>query len=166
MSLRSDWESELETPQLLEIALIDRYKSAYETLPLAEWDAAIYIFGYVAEMILKTAYFRVVGNSLAAPVKPMLSPARSRGEELIPGVNHDSYHSLRFWSELLRAERSDQGRGLLTDTENSLIEHTNNLYDKWMVEMRYHPNKATEADALEVAEAVQWLFNNRIELGA
>ena len=166
MSLRSDWDSELETPQLLEVALIDRYEAAYEILPLAEWDATIYLFGYVAEMILKTAYFRVIGNSLADLVKPMLVPARNNGAALIPGISYESYHSLRFWSELLRAERNIQGRGLPAATENILIQYTNLLYDKWMVEMRYHPNKANEADAREVAEAVQWLFDNRIDLGA
>ncbi len=34
-----------------------------------------------------------------------------------------------------------------------------------MVEMRYHPNRATEADAKKVAEAAKWLFDNRADLG-
>ena len=31
--------------------------------------------------------------------------------------------------------------------------------------MRYHPNRAVWADAFDVAEATEWLFNNRAELG-
>ena len=34
-----------------------------------------------------------------------------------------------------------------------------------MVEMRYHPNRATEAEAKEVADAAKGLVDNRADLG-
>ena len=165
MSLRLEWEAETETPQLLELALIDRFNSANTLLAQSEWDAAIYLYGYVAEMVLKTAYFRIVGNNPADPVSAMLRPARNAGNRLIPGIADESYHSLRFWSELLRAEWQQQNRPLAAITEMYLIEYSRVLYLNWMVEMRYHPNRADRHEAGDVAEAADWLFNNRAEIG-
>ncbi|MBC7805940.1 MAG: hypothetical protein H7145_07295 [Akkermansiaceae bacterium] len=165
MSLRMEWEGEAETPQLLERALIDRFRSANELLAQGEWDVAIYQYGYVAEMVLKTAYFRVIGNNPADPVAAMLRPARNAGNRLSLGIPDENYHSLRFWSELLRAERRQQNRPLPSVIEMYLIAYTRDLYLNWMVEMRYHPNRATRPEAVDVAEAADWLFNNRAELG-
>jgi hypothetical protein len=116
-------------------------------------------------MVLKTAFFRVQGNNLAGDVATMLSASRRAGAQLIPLIPHESYHSLRFWSELLLATRRQQGRALSVGTELELQYYNRILYMNWMVEMRYHPNRANETEALEVAEAATWLFNNRSELG-
>ena len=116
-------------------------------------------------MALKTAYFRVVGNNAADPVGPMLRPARNAGRLLLPGVSDENYHGLLFWSELLRAKRHEQSRPMGPDMEATLGGYTRVLSLNWMVEMRYHPNRADRADALEVAEAATWIFNNRVDLG-
>ena len=166
MPLRLEWDQEPETPQVVELALIDRYASAQQLMLVEEWDAAIYIFGYVAEMVLKTAYFRVRGNNPSDTVALMLSPAKTRGQQIIPDIAHENYHSLDFWSALLRAERTQQQRPLLPAVEAQLISFTQTLYQNWMVEMRYHPNRASEANAQLVADAAEWLFSIRVELGA
>ncbi|GAB4459957.1 MAG: hypothetical protein OHK0029_23200 [Armatimonadaceae bacterium] len=165
MSLRVEWEGETETPQLLERALVDRFSAANALLAHGQWDTAIYLFGYVVEMVLKTAYFRAIRNSLFAPVGAMLRPARNAGNRLIPGIPDENYHSLRFWSELLRAERRQQNRVLHPVTEMWLAEYTRVLYQNWMVEMRYHPNRADRRTAVDVAEAATWFFDHRAELG-
>jgi hypothetical protein len=95
----------------------------------------------------------------------MLRPARNAGNRLIPGVADENYHSLRFWSELLLAERQQQNRPLNADIEMHLVESSRILSLNWMVEMRYHPNRANRTEAIEVAEAADWMFNNRAEIG-
>ena len=77
MSLRLEWVGETETPQLLELAMEDRYVTASALLARGEWDGAIYLLGYVGEIVLKTAYFRLRGESLASPISAMLFAARS-----------------------------------------------------------------------------------------
>ncbi len=94
MPLRADWELETETPQLFELALVDRYETANQLLASGGWDAAIYFYGYVAELILKAAYFRFLGNNISDPIASMLNPARVRGSQLhqlgfMPNIGHD-----------------------------------------------------------------------------
>ncbi len=164
MSLRVEWEQEGETPQLLELALEDRFKAAKELLARGEWDAAIYLFGYVAEMTLKVAYFLYIGNRSTDSVVAMLAPARSEGVRLTLGIDHESYHSLRFWSELLQATRQEDNLALPSGIGADLVRHVAVLYSNWKVDMRYHPNRATQAQAQKVADAAEWLFNNRVAL--
>lgn len=129
MSLRLEWDAEHETPQLLELALVDRFNTARQLLTIAEWDAAIYFFGYVAQMVLKTAYFRVHGNRLTDRVKEANNLARRSAQYLIPNtIEYESYHSLLFWAELLKAERRRLNRSLPAMIEMNLSAYIPKFY--------------------------------------
>ena len=104
-------------------------------------------------------------ESIIRNVKDMNSTARQRGRNYIPRVPDEFYHSILFWTELLRAERRAVSRPLPSVTEMYLAVFCRVVYLNWYVEMRYHPNRATRADAEEMSEAVGWLFDNRVELG-
>lgn len=165
MSLRLEWEQEPETLQLLERTLIHRYHSAKDLFSQGDYDMTVYLLGYVAEMVLKTAYFRFRRESITRDVKDMISFARRNGRSYIAGIADESYHSVLFWAELLRVERQATNRSLPSITDTYLATFSRTVYLNWWIEMRYHPNRVTRFDALEMLEATSWLFDNRAELG-
>src|SRR3954454_23598854 len=71
--------------------------------------AAIYLWGYSSEMLLKAAYFSVLGVGDVTPlVKGVhLNPAISLGRDLgIAWPQQAQGHNVRAWAELLILERA------------------------------------------------------------
>lgn len=70
---------------------------------------AIYLWGYCGEMLLKAAYFSVIGLNENAPITwaGELLPAIDRGKKVftIPWPNSGKGHNIRAWAELLVQER-------------------------------------------------------------
>jgi len=159
--LRQLLESTPETMQELELAAEARYWEGLELMALGRRGAGIYLMGYVAEMHLKLACFRLMGASNAAPVDALRAAARRRAKDGRVGCPEEGFHSLRFWFSLIERERADAGRcGLNADFQRCV----ERLYQTWWVEMRYHPDAATEADTDQVFEDVSWLGRNYLAL--
>ena len=164
MSLRIRLEGIAETLQEFELALEDRFAVGQHLIVNGYPDAGIYLLGYVAEMLLKTIYFRFTGAGPADLVGPRLAPARTVGRMLLPQITDEHYHSLRFWAMLLQAERDRQGRPLPVNIALLFEVCTERLHNNWFVEMRYRRNQAMTAEALAVLSDVGWLRANRLDL--
>ena len=69
-----------ETIQDMESAAEDRYWEGWELAVQGHHVGAIYVLGYVAEMLLKINAFRVDGALPGDPVGPRLGPAKTFGQ--------------------------------------------------------------------------------------
>lgn len=174
LGLRSRLESQAETPRTVESAIEDRYYAAMELVIVAvsgsgSQDSGIYLLGYVAEMILKVGYFRLLAATGDAPlleanIRDLLPPARARGRSLVPPVGDESYHSILFWAALLRNEHTRQRRDFDPAFASDFMGCCSRVYSTWWVEMRYHPNEAELQELKDVFDDVSWLLAKREEL--
>lgn len=165
MSLRDELHAAGgETVQDLVLAADDRFWDAYELATQGRAFAAIYLAGFVGEMLLKTAGFRFDGAAPGDPVQPRLGPARAFGTARFPTVGHESYHSLRFWAAFLEHKRADAARPLAAPLLADLHRRVDRAHEIWWVSMRYRAAgvpaavaSAAEADLHPLLEEIDWL---------
>ncbi len=167
MLLRNLNELTDETILEFQSAAEDRSWEAISLMTDKYYAGGIYLIGYVAEMLLKSAYFAFRGERLTAPVFPLLAPAWSVGCGYFPASYSPSsrdYHNLDFWARLLREERHRGGMDLPWHLDAEYLYHTRRLYMTWWVEMRYRHAQATSQDAEDALEAVSWLRKHYVTL--
>lgn len=157
VSLRSQLSGSHETVQDLVLAAEERYWEGLELMVHQRSHAGVYLMGYAAEMLLKTACFLFDGAKPAEPAQPRLVPTKKLGEANFPDVPHESFHSLAFWAAALEYKRSVAGRPLAPPVLAALRSATLGLYDTWWVEMRYRPSGATIVDCLQLVDSVSWI---------
>lgn len=165
--LRTSLESSPETVQEFEAASQERYLEGLELMLANQCGAGVYLMGYAAEIVLKEAYFRLIGSGLTDRVGTLLPPARTWGRANLPQPISDdeSYHSLRFWAALLCARRTGLGKPFPPAFESELLRTSSRLYVAWWVEMRYHVlSQASLGDARDVYNDVTWIISNRLQL--
>ena len=156
-----------ETIQEFNAAAEDRFWDGVSLLVDGRYDGGIYLLGYVAEMLLKSAYFSFRGEALTVEVWPLLNPAWRRGADWFPGsfsANNPDYHNLNFWSRVLAEERRRAGQSLPFHLHNEYVVHTSRLSMTWWVEMRYRRGVAGQTDAEGMLESVTWLRHHYIRL--
>ena len=158
MSFRERLEAEPETVQEIEAAAELRYEEAILFLKNeATRTIGVYVMGYAAEMLLKTAYFRFRDAASYDNVGDLLGAAKLSAKALEVVAVSENYHSLLFWTQLLLRTRSQDKRKLPKYLETELHLRTERLYQNWWVEMRYHALTATEQEALLIRKDVEWL---------
>ena len=163
--LRSRLEDEPQTVQQMELAANDRYWEARALMTTSGREGGgVYLFGYVAEMLLKTAYFRFDGAGPADLVQPRLAPAWGKRGLLNVRLDRESYHSLRFWAELLVRWRFFRGHRLSADLQVGLKTRVRRLYWTWWVEMRYLADQAAPEDVTNAFDDVTWLRDHHSSL--
>jgi hypothetical protein len=136
------------------------YLWAYADAPAADAGAA-YLLGYSIEIALKAAYFRVEGLAAAFPIDhQVLNTARHKVGLLGVTTPHESFHSILFWCEALRALRSSLGSALPPVADASLRLHARSSYDRWWVGMRYQPSATSAAELDELVAAASWFDSN------
>ncbi len=109
---------------------------------------AIYLWGYVAEVLIKCASLRARGVSGTATVAPIL-----HGE----GIWH---HRLSDLLHDLRTVRIAASRPLGPVLDSALGSRVNVLSQNWDVSLRYRSTRATETELTEVYNAVEWLMSS------
>ncbi len=133
-------------------------------------DAGIYLLGYAAEMVLKTAYCRVdpAVNISKDLIADRFGSAATQWKSLFPGqpLPKQRGHDLLFWHLVLLEERKVQGKPPLATigTGGLLSACVARLYDDWFVEMRYRHQEATAQEARNVKDDVQWLHTYQDDL--
>ena len=116
---------------------------------------AIYLLGYVAEMLLKCAYFQVIGVPVAQSIASHLQGAR--GHASWRGGN---LHNLRSWFALLNDARSLKGVPWSAVTAATVERHVLTADTHWRESLRYTAFAATEEELNEVFGSVDWLLPN------
>ena len=164
MQLRQRLSLRPETISDFAIAADEKYREGISAAKAGHPGVAIYLHGYLAEMLLKAASFRVDGASLSDRVAPRLAPARNWLTSHPWSVNCEGYHSLEFWTTYLRARRLSQGRALDRNLDGQLVHRSRRLYLVWWVEMRYRPDQATPFEVRRVFDDLTWLREHSVSL--
>jgi hypothetical protein len=165
MTLRFELEQCPETIQEFELAAQQKYDEALDLMVSGKGGAGIYLMGYVAEMLLKNAYFRFIGLRPADRIdESRRVPARRRGEALLGRGSCEGYHSLRFWTLLLIHERGRTGRLLPIEIRNRFVHCTRRLYQHWWIGMRYRYDRCDTRHVRTVFSDVNWLRDHYLRL--
>lgn len=159
-----------DTIASLERAAQQRFATA-ELLRTKRRLAALYFYGYSAEICLSAAVFRRKGfppqRSIdRATLRELMKQARetrtASGEFL---MSSDS-HPLVGWARVLQWNRSAAGT-LSTDDAQRLREAVRKaitIYRHWRPELRYKTLDVRETHLDEVRRAAKWLIDNRARL--
>lgn len=144
-----------ETWPQMELAAEQRYWDGL-TLALGEAGSetgALYLLGYVVEMLLKTAYFRVTSiapaHNLAPHLRTAHRDARWRGGNL---------HNLQSWFYLLNDVRFFQGKPWNPVLASSIERHVLVVDAHWRESLRYTAFAANGAELEETLASVDWLL--------
>lgn len=124
--------------------------------------AAVYLFGYAAEMTLKAGYF----NAIGFPPAQVITAGNLRGAAAsAPSFGFlwtGNLHSLSSWSELLVRTRGRTPGLSYPDPRfgDAVLRQVRPLEGTWAETLRYHRNVAYahEVDLLE--QAAGWLLAN------
>ena len=130
--------------------------------------AAIYLWGYAAEMTLKAAYFAADGFGESQTItRADLNQAVIFGSA--SGVfwpKKGQLHNLRAWAETLVIRRnSTPGTTYVRPGfEIEVVSKGQRLERYWSESLRYHKNIAYPHEVRRVKEAAEWLLVNSDQL--
>lgn len=116
---------------------------------------ALYLTGYAAEMLLKCAYFQMIGVPAAQDIAPHLQGARThafwRGGNL---------HNLKSWFWLLSDVRFLRGVPWPAASAATIERHVMTVDAHRRESLRYTAFVATESELNEAFVGVGWLLTN------
>jgi hypothetical protein len=125
---------------------------------------AMYLWGYSAEMILKAAYFTLLGRVETASL--------TWGGDILPAINAGRVmgiawpvsgqgHNVRAWAELLVARHAaTPGAAYPSDFGQKVQAYGQSIGQLWSESLRYHKNVAYLYEMNQVREAAEWLLVN------
>ncbi len=144
---------------------LQRFEDGLALAALGHRTGAIYLLGYSAEMILKAAYFRLIGlNETDVITWPgHIQPAIHRGRNVlgIAWPNLGQGHNVRAWAELLVAERAAVPGAVYIPGFGLEVQNAGqSIGQLWSETLRYHKNLAYIYELNQVREAAEWLLAN------
>ena len=156
-----------DTISQLERAAVLRHDDGLELLHVRHTLAAVYLFGYSAEMCLAAAYFRAVGFTVKRVIERderqrHMAKARNlkdaEGNPIMTGDPHPLVGWARFlkWQRIASKISSAEMRRL-----NDAIGHAEILYKHWRPELRYKLIEVTASQLAEVSKACTWFLEHR-----
>jgi hypothetical protein len=143
-----------------------RFEDGEALAAAGQRTAAIYLWGYAAEMTLKAAFFSFIGYADDQPI-PLpdirAAVASAAGLGVIwpgpPGKPKNS-HSLQGWAELLIAKRGAMGSPYPPAFGRAVAERGRRLELLWREVLRYHKNVAYLHEVRQVRGAADWLLRH------
>ena len=158
MPIRPLFSGQDESIEGFEAAADGMYKAGFNLMASTQSGQGVYLMGYVAEMLLKSAYFRLRGFATGQVITMTnLRDAVQRHHLALPP---EKYHDLELWAQLIISER------LLIGLSNSSMESdlqltATRLNTNWSVKMRYYPLQGIARQDLEdVLDDIVWLKSN------
>jgi hypothetical protein len=118
---------------------------------------ALYLFGYVAEMILKASFFRAQGVPPAQPVTGQLDQLRIAAGSPGAGFVRRDYHNLRMLSLALLNARRSTGRPMPRGVERRLHAQVRRLA-RWGPDLRYEHRAVRAATVNNALGAADWFL--------
>lgn len=118
-------------------------------------SGAIYLYGYSAEMILKSAFFQCQGFSESQRIE-----LRDLISALQRNASRPNLHHLGLWADVLVQFRiSTPGFAYPDPTFGTLIRSkASAIYQIWRETIRYHKNLAYLHELNRIRNDVQWLY--------
>lgn len=123
--------------------------------------AAIYLFGYAVELLLKSAFFRILGFDRVTPVDLQ----RIKSHQV--WIGRTNLHNLVALRTVLIEQKKLTGHPYDPVFAAQLAEAVGKVSKHWAETLRYkHGTRAgrttvTEQDLSEVDEGVRWLLTNQ-----
>jgi hypothetical protein len=143
-----------------------RFRDGLALAPEGRRTAAIYLWGYAAEMMLKAAYFKLIGfpptqNITKADLRGAVSNAGRLGFAWI-----GNWHSLDSWAQLLVSTRASATAWAYPDPSfgNHVLARSRQVQRLWSEVLRYHKNVAYPHEVDTVKAATEWLFLHSSQL--
>lgn len=143
-----------------------RNEDAWQLASAGRKSAAVYLRGYVAEMVLKAAWFDLIGY----PEHRAISHGDLReavnmamGDYHISGPGN--LHNLSLWAQLLVRHRMKLEKDY--ETVNFAAEvttHSESVYERWRETLRYKKNCPYSFEVETVARSTGWLLSNSLLL--
>lgn len=143
-----------------------RYDDALTAAAGGRGLAAIYLWGYCAEMLLKAAYFSAIGVgaetqlAMAIHINPAIQLGRSLG---IAWPQAGQGHNVLAWAELLILERATNPSPAMAYTAEFDLQIQKNgqrIGQLWNETLRYHKNTPYAYEIRQIREAAEWLLVN------
>jgi len=154
----------------LEASTIMRMREAEALRAVGQRLGAVYLYGYVIESSLKTAYYRVIGLVPATPVDKRLH--RWRAEDAIksmiglPSHPQDpaiAGHNVVGWAFLLEQTRANPASGCAPLDANLSAELHNRMQDVfncWAEFLRYRANLPYNEEVETMWDSARWIRRN------
>ncbi len=142
-----------------------RFEEAKRAAIAGDRLVGVYLSGYAAEMLLKVAYFRLVGKepSDLIAVKEM-NEAKAKANTLFGIGWKENLHDLSRWAELLIEERKFRNVPYRPAFRRRLNVQVDSLRKNWREDLRYRVNRPRQDEVTKVVEVVNWLFANLADL--
>lgn len=138
-----------------------RYLDAQLLTEARRRTAAIYFWGYAAEMIIKAAYFSTIGYRMQQSITLADLDRAKKQSFSIHGISWSGgLHNIEGWARLLVNERARLGRPYSVVIASRIVFNASNVYKYWRETLRYHKNRAWPFEAARVQASVDWLFSN------
>ena len=160
MPIRPLFSGQDESIGGFEAAAEDMYEAGFNLMASAQSGQGVYLMGYVAEMLLKSAYFRLRGFANQQVIT--MSDLRDAVQRHHMALPPEKYYDLELWAQLVLAERAMSN---LSDPimENDLQTRATRLNTNWSVKMRYYALQGVVKQDLEdVLDDVVWMKSNHI----
>lgn len=141
------------------LAAGQRYREAVHLATAGDRLAAIYLCGYAAEMLLKAAYFRLIGRNPTAPITISdLQSAKHYATTTLGLIGFGNLHSLTSWAELLVEERRLRGLPLPASMARGLHARVRRIYANWRETIRYRANRPYRGEVADTMQSVFWML--------
>jgi len=142
-------------------AASERFEDGSAAEEAGRRTAAIYLWGYTAEMILKAAYFAAIGYASSTPITINdLKAARFAGIQTYGVLWPGNLHDVRAWADLLveHQSRPPIGAYVLPGFGDDVKRRGRRIEPLWSETLRYHKNIAYTHEVERVREAAGWLL--------
>jgi hypothetical protein len=144
-----------------------RFQDGLSLAPAGRRTAAIYLWGYAAEMTLKAAYFRLIGFPLAQAIT-IADLRAARVNALLLGFQWagNNLHHLESWAQLIVSTRAATPGWayLVAGFGNEVLARSRTLQPLWSETLRYHKNVAYPYEVGQARTAAEWLLLNASQL--
>lgn len=149
-------------------AALKRFGEGISLATQGRSTGAIYLFGYVAEMLVKAAYFRLDGHSRGQEISLhndlRRAVQRGKNEHQVIWPKAHAMHSVRGWAELLILERVSRNQAFSGVFAQAIQHHSLVIEQHWSVVLRYRKNVAYRHEVERVRTATEWFVINSREL--
>ena len=143
-----------------------RNEDAWHLATSGRGAAAIYLWGYAAEMTVKAAWFDLIGFPESKTISTLdlnMAIKLAKDRHGIPWQH--GLHNIFHWAELLIQHRIALGQSYPDPRFGSqVLENCRRVYERWRVILRYKKNQAYPFEVHAVAVSTQWLLSNALRL--
>jgi len=143
-----------------------RYNDGLALAGAGNRTAAIYLWGYAAEVTLKAAYFALFGlaEDAVITVHGHIQPAIDRGRAVplrIAWPSQGAGHNVRAWAELVVGARGLTPATAFAPALAAQVQGCGQRIGQlWRETLRYHKNRAYLHELRQVRDATNWLLVN------